>query len=40
MKFGDIESEGHESEITADFDDIPFEIQRPGDEDANQMTLF
>jgi topoisomerase IV subunit A len=23
-----------------DFDDIPFEIQRPGDEDANQMTLF
>lgn len=24
----------------ADFDDIPFEIQRPGDEDANQMTLF
>ena len=23
-----------------DFDDIPFDIQRPGDDDANQMTLF
>jgi topoisomerase IV subunit A len=25
---------------TADFDDIPFEIQRPSDGDASQMTLF
>lgn len=25
---------------TPDFDDIPFDIQRPGDDDANQMTLF
>lgn len=24
----------------AHFDDIPFEVQRPGEEDANQMTLF
>ncbi len=30
---------GNEREIT-DPNDIPFEIQRPGEEDANQMTLF
>ena len=33
----------HEPPVSPDFptpDDVPFEIDRPGDENANQMTLF
>jgi len=32
--------EATSQKVHDDFSDIPFEIQRPGDEDANQMTLF
>ena len=34
------ESDGNESSENTPIDDIPFEIQRPGEEDANQMSLF
>lgn len=36
----DIQENGTIIPETPDFDDIPFDIQRPADEDANQMTLF
>jgi len=32
--------EAEQDKGTIGTDDIPFEVQRPGDEDANQMTLF
>ncbi len=34
------ESDSNESSGNTSTDDIPFEIQRPGDDDANQMSLF